>query len=269
MRPEAVSQTVEPVPTLAPQNSAVIPRRRSWAIFANRLSHRLGKHWLLVFSLGFGLLVGLPFLAPVLMHWGWTAPAKAIYSFYSFLCHQLPERSFFLFGPRLMLSIDDIQATHWNVTSIVILRRFIGTPELGWKVAWSDRMVAMFSSVLLFAWLWWPLRKRIRPLPIWGLVLLLLPMAVDGTAHMISDLAGLGQGFRDSNVWLAALTANQLPATFYAGDAIGSFNSVMRLLTGLLFGMGIVMFGFPYLYRYFRDEAAYLEAKFTRAGITL
>jgi hypothetical protein len=66
-------------------------------------------------------------------------------------------------------------------------------------------------------------------------------------AHTSSDLAGLGQGFRDSNAWLAALTNHAFPTAFYAGDAWGSFNSLMRLITGVLFGLGIVWFGYPYL----------------------
>ena len=33
---------------------------------------------------------------------------KLIYLFYSFQCHQLPQRSFFLFGPQLTYSIEQI-----------------------------------------------------------------------------------------------------------------------------------------------------------------
>jgi uncharacterized membrane protein len=238
-------------------------------IAAQRLSYRLCKYWFLVFAVGFGLWVGLPFLAPVFMHWGWILPAKAIYLVYSFLCHQLAERSFFLFGSKGMYSLNELQAAHVNVTSLLDLRQFIGTQALGWKVAWSDRMVAMFGGIWLFSLLWWPLRKRLRPIPWWLLGMLLLPMAVDGSTHFISDLAGLGQGFRDSNAWLAVLTNNRLPASFYAGDALGSFNSLMRLWTGLVFAVGIVFLGFPYLYVYFREMADYLRAKYLRAGIPL
>ena len=88
-----------------------------------------------------------------------------------------------------------------------------------------------------------------KPLPWWGLVLFLLPMAIDGGTHMFSDLAGIGQGFRDSNQWLAALTNNALPASFYAGDALGSFNCWMRILTGLLAGLGLAWFVFPYMFQ--------------------
>jgi hypothetical protein len=51
---------------------------------------------------------------------------------------------------------------------------------------------------------------------------------------------GIEEGFRAGNAWLAALTSNALPASFYAGDAWGSFNSLGRLLTGGLFGVGLV-----------------------------
>ncbi len=194
-----------------------------------------------------GVWVALPFLAPVAMHLGWVGLASLIYGFYSFQCHQLPERSFFLFGPQFTYSLPAIQEAFRNTTDAAVLRLFIGSPAMGWKVAWSDRMVAMYTSVIPFVLLWWPLRRRIRPLPWWGLALFLLPMALDGGTHLISDFAGLGQGFRDSNLWLATLTHDALPATFYAGEAWGSFNSIMRLLTGVLFAAGIVWYAFPRL----------------------
>ncbi len=77
----------------------------------------------------------------------------------------------------------------------------------------------------------------------------MLPMAIDGTSHLISDLPGVEQGFRSTNAWLAALTGNTLPAWFYVGDALGSFNSWMRLISGVLFGLGAVWFLFPILER--------------------
>jgi hypothetical protein len=92
-------------------------------------------------------------------------------------------------------------------------------------------------------------------------------MVLDGGTHFLSDLAGIGQGFRDGNVWLAALTGNVLPATFYAGDALGSFNSLMRIVTGLLFGLGVVWFAFPHLQRMFAEMVYNLEAKFNRAEV--
>jgi hypothetical protein len=89
-------------------------------------------------------------------------------------------------------------------------------------------------------------------------------MAIDGISHFIGDLSGIGQGFRDSNLWLAQLTKYTLPVTFYAGDAWGSFNAWMRLLTGIFFGIGVVWFGFPYLDQAFTESARSLQAKAKR-----
>ena len=80
-------------------------------------------------------------------------------------------------------------------------------------------------------------------------LVLLIPMVIDGVSHSISDLWGLGQGFRETNAWLAAITGNIFPATFYAGDTWGSFNSLMRLGTGLLAAFAVIFFVFPLIDR--------------------
>jgi uncharacterized membrane protein len=211
----------------------------------------LSRRWIALFALFYGGFVGLPFLAPVFMQLGWQNAGKAIYALYSLLCHQLPERSFFLFGPRFTYSLPEIQAAWQNTTNPLILRQFIGNADMGWKIAWSDRMISLYTSIWFFGLLWYPFRQKIKPLPWWGMALLSMPLAVDGLTHLISDLSGIGQGFRDSNAWLITLTSGVFPSTFYTGDAWGSFNSMMRLLTGSLFGLGVVWFGFPYL-----DQAA-------------
>ena len=87
---------------------------------------------------------------------------------------------------------------------------------------------------------------------------------------MISDLlAGVGDGFRYHNEWLAIITGHAFAPTFYAGDGLGSFNSWMRLLSGLFFGLGVVWLTFPYLHESFINAARTIEAKFERAGIPL
>jgi hypothetical protein len=95
--------------------------------------------------------------------------------------------------------------------------------------------------------MYWPLRGQVKQLPLWGFAVLALPMVLDGGSHAVSDFAGIGVGFRYHNDWLAALTNHVFPAAYYPGDAVGSFNAWMRLLTGLLFSLGAVWLGFPYL----------------------
>lgn len=206
-------------------------------------------NWIFIFLLVYGVWVFAPFLAPVFMQAGWGNTGKALYLFYSFFCHQLPERSFFFFGEKTMYSLSEIQAGWQNTANPMILRQFIGNETMGWKVAWSDRMISFYTSIWLFTLLWYPFRHKVKTLNWWGFALLLLPMALDGGTHMVSDLAGIGNGFRDTNAWLAVLTNNALPTAFYSGDALGSFNSLMRFITGLLAGLAIVWLAFPYVFQ--------------------
>jgi uncharacterized membrane protein len=209
----------------------------------------MSRNWFGIFLVIYGLWVFTPFLAPVFMQIGWTGAGRAVYFIYSFFCHQLPERSFFWFGEKVMYSLSEIQSAWQDTNNPMLLRKFIGNESMGWKVAWSDRMIWFYTSVWFFALLWHPLRRKIQPIAWWGLIILLLPIAVDGITHAVNDFAGIGQGFRDTNTWLAELTNNALPATFYAGDALGSFNSIMRFITGLLAGLGIVWLAFPYMFQ--------------------
>lgn len=75
-------------------------------------------------------------------------------------------------------------------------------------------MVYMYVAPLLIAIVYGFLQERgpVRPLSMWAFFALLLPMALDGGTHWLSDFAGIGQGFRDSNLWLAILTNYIFPA---------------------------------------------------------
>ena len=219
------------------------------SVAPDRLTQILTRHWLFWVNLVLALWAGLAWLAPVFMHIGWTRPAQMIYAIYGLFCHQLPQRSWFLFGPRLTPSLAEIQAASGASAGLFTLRDFIGTPAMGWKLAWSDRMVSFYGTLFLFGLIYALLRGRTKGLR-WPLAIaLLLPMALDGFSHAISDLWGIGSGFRDSNAWLAVLTGGALTATFYAGDAWGSFNSLARLGTGLLAAFALVFWLYPFVDR--------------------
>lgn len=208
------------------------------------------NHWLLTFNTSWGIFVTLPWLAPIFMHLGWTWPGRAVYFIYNFFCHQLPERSWFLFGPHFSYPQPTI-AEAWGrplsaISNELIRRQFIGTPELGWKVAWSDRMVAMYVSIFVFGLVYALLRElgwHPRGIPWWGFIVLILPLAFDGTTHLINDALRLD--FRQTNEWAAILTNYAFPLDFYAGDMFGSLNSVLRIISGLCFGLGVVGFLWP------------------------
>src|SRR3990170_919902 len=246
---------------MAHQAIAVRPARRS-----ERFVLWLSERWLLIFSVVYGAFVIAPWLAPVFMKIGLTGLGNAIYFVYQFFCHQLPERSFFLFGSQPMYSLQQIGAV-WPIDDASVLRQFVGSSEFGWKVAYSDRMMAMYTALWIAAMIFGPLRRRLGPLPIWAYLLMIVPMTIDGSTHFISDLAGVGKGFRETNAWLAQLTGNALPASFYADNALGSFNSWMRLLTGVLFGIASAWLAFPYAEAAFVEVRETLESKFRRMGL--
>jgi uncharacterized membrane protein len=243
---------------------------RSNAVLLNKALYWLSRHWLFAISLILIVFNGLPWLAPLFMEQGWERAGNAIYLIYSVLCHQMPQRSFFLFGSSPMISLETVQSIWQDTGNPLVLRQFVGDTAVGWKVAWSDRMVYMYTSPLLFGFAFWPLRRRLKPLSLWGFLLFLLPMAVDGTTHILSELfSGIGGGFRYTNGWLAALTNDAFPATFYVGDSFGSFNAWMRLLTGILFGLGVVWFAYPRLHLTFNETANKISLKFQKAKIRL
>jgi hypothetical protein len=82
------------------------------------------------------------------------------------------------------------------------LRWFVGTPELGWKVAWSDRMVPLYTPLFPGA-LAYALAGRRWPRLRWSWKLLLpyLPLFIDGLSHAVDDIFRLG--IRTGNAWLA------------------------------------------------------------------
>src|SRR6266508_306324 len=113
--------------------SSTIPRsslQTRRIILLKRIVLGLARHWLFFVNVLVSIWVCLPWLAPVMMHLGWTSAAKTIYLIYSFQCHQLPERSFFLFGRQAMYSLAEIQAAWQPTNDPFILRQFIGNFEM-------------------------------------------------------------------------------------------------------------------------------------------
>ncbi len=244
-------------------------REKSAAAIANRMVYWLSRNWLLIFMLGWGILIGLPWLAPVFMKLGWTGAAKVIYLLYALECHQLPERSYFLFGSKMTYSLAEIQAVWQPTNNPLILRQFLGNEQMGWKVAWCERTTWWYGSIWITALAYRFLRRQMPTFTLRALVLWALPMALDGGTHFISDLIEFGNSFRDNNAWLAMLTNHIFPSAFYAGDAFGSFNLWMRMITGVVLGIAVVWFAFPQVEAAMNDLVQRIELKFRKAGLSL
>ncbi len=73
------------------------------------------------------------------------------------------------------------------------------------------------------------LRRWIAPTPLWVAGLLLLPMLLDGGMHLLDDLLMLGlRG---------------------GGDGVGTLNFALRMLSGLLCGVAVLVVLYPRLER--------------------
>lgn len=179
---------------------------QSLTVYGDRFSAWFGRHWLAVFNTAVALYVLLPILAPTLMQAGLTTPARAIYTLYSPMCHQMATRSFFLFGeqpayPRELAGtgLTPLEAYTADIPEFagidpddwgryfLAARRFVGNEQMGYKMALCERDIAIYSFVLLGGLVYGLLRsqRRVRPLPILLFILIgLTPIALDGFSQL-------------------------------------------------------------------------------------
>ena len=181
-------------------NSQITGWKRDLVLFMDRQIYRLSKRWLAVFNLLVGIYVLLPILAPVLLASGAPQLGYLIHILYRPACHQLPERSFFLFGPQLTYTLDELWARGAISESDTILTRpkFLGSPEIGYKLALCERDIALYGGLFLSGLLFGLIRKRLEPLSLLGYGLCLLPLAIDGGTQLIM--------LRESNWILRVIT---------------------------------------------------------------
>jgi uncharacterized membrane protein len=111
------------------------------------------------------------------MKLGWTGLAKIIYLIYTLECHQLPERSYFLFGQKMTYSLSEIQAAWQPTNNPLILRQFVGNQQMGWKVAWCERTTWWYGSIWVTTLVYSYIRRHLSPLTFRAFVLSALPMA--------------------------------------------------------------------------------------------
>jgi uncharacterized membrane protein len=193
-----------------------LERAERLTIFFDKLVLALAKHWLLLVNLVIAVYGGLPLLAPILMGAGYTQLSKIIYTIYRPLCHQLPQRSFFLFGPQLAYSLETLQELLGPemLATDSLASTFIGNAALGYKMAYCQRDTAMYGSMLLAGMVFGLVRRRLRPIPFTLYLIFLVPLAIDGLAQLLTSYESTWQ---------------------------------LRTITGGLSGMATVWFAYPYL----------------------
>lgn len=172
----------------------------------NSTVHAVARHWLLLANTVMALYTALPFSAPVLMARGHTQAAQFVHTCFRLFCHQLPERSFFLFGPQLTYTLGELE----RVIGSNVPLRYVGDPALGYKTSVCQRDLATYLATLFAGLVFALVRRRLRPLPMRAFILLCAPMAVDGFGQLLMlwdstwwSRAGSGALFGAACVWLA------------------------------------------------------------------
>ena len=159
------------------------------------------RHWLLFVNLAFLFYVVFAVLAPVFMHLGWERLGKGLYLAYRPFCHQLPERSFFLFGQKWAYTLNELYSHGLSPTSSMWQRRlYVGSPEVGYKMAFCQRDLAIYGTFALGGMIYGATRRYWRPLPWRWYLLSLAPLALDGLTQLF--------GMRVSSPLLRVITGS-------------------------------------------------------------
>ncbi len=151
----------------------------------DRFMHQMGNflldQWANIFTVMLGLLVLTAISIPILSYLGLDSIAKPLFFSLHYVCAQIPSHSFYLLGHQLGL---------------------------------CARNFSIYTSMFLGSLVFSLSKKRLPGIPWWLWVLLMLPMAWDGTTQMF--------GLREST-W------------------------VLRVITGTLFGLGSIWFVLPFM----------------------
>ena len=166
-----------------PSHFAYSPRRQTLDRVMNSTGRFVGNflidHWATMITYALGILVFAALSVPFLSYFGLDAISKQIFFALHMVCAQIPSHSFYIFGHQLGMCARNFS---------IYASMFIGS------------LIFVLSN------------KRIPGIPWWLWILMILPMALDGTTQMF--------GLREST-W------------------------ELRILTGTLFGLGNVWFALP------------------------
>jgi len=220
----------------------------------------ISRHYLLLLNLLMFIYVGLPFLAPTLMEFNATGPARVIYTMYSPLCHQFAFRSFFLFGEQPYYPLKEAGLTGIKTldqitglqdlsnpysVSRLSARQFIGNPTVGFKVGLCERDVAIYGAIFIFGIIYGLTKRKLPPLH-WTLWILigLGPIGLDGFSQLFSQF---------NWPWLVAYLPYRESTPF------------LRVFTGFVFGFMTAWFAYPNIEESMRETRQIFIKKFAAA----
>src|SRR5947207_3904918 len=154
------------------------PKKGLWKVL-DRLTDFLMEYWAHIVTIVLGSLVLCAISIPFLSYLGLDSIAKPIFFSLHLVCAQIPAHSFYIFGHQLGL---------------------------------CERNFSIYTSMFIGSLIFVLTKKRMRGIPWWFWILMMMPMALDGMTQMF--------GWRESD-W------------------------ILRIVTGTLFGAGNVWFALP------------------------
>jgi uncharacterized membrane protein len=117
----------------------------------DRHIYRFARRWLLVFNIVAFVLASMPFVIPFLASQGYETLASWLFTTFGLMCHQMPERSFTLFGEQMAL---------------------------------CHRMSSIYAASFVGGITYALVRNRLPPLSFRALFLFSVPMALDGFTQL-------------------------------------------------------------------------------------
>lgn len=147
--------------------------------FFQWLGDFLTEQWANIITTFLGIIVAIAIAIPFLSYFGLDSIAKPLFYSLHYVCAQIPSHSFYILGHQLGL---------------------------------CARNFSIYASMFIMSLIFSLSKKRLPGIPWWLWVLMILPMALDGTTQMF--------GLREST-W------------------------ILRVITGTLFGVGSIWFALP------------------------
>jgi uncharacterized membrane protein len=236
------------------QKSAETAKPRRVVIFLDRGVFWLSKHWLAILNTLALLYVGLPILSAVLLYLGVEGPGKLIQTIYGPpVCHQIPQRSWFLFGEKPAYSMDELMAyveietssAQWQSVEAIYYVIGYGDATIGYKIPLCQRCIAIYGTISVAGLVYVLLRHRwkVHPIPWWVYVAFgIVPIGLDGGYQWLTYALNI------------MLSNPPIP--------IHETTPALRTITGALFGLMTTWLAYPHVQDAMDDFRITLQKRF-------
>lgn len=166
-----------------PTNVAFNRKKTTFQRMVDSIGNFLLEYWAHTVTALLGLVVAIAIAIPFLSYFGLESISAPLFYALHYVCAQVPSHSFYIYGHQMGL---------------------------------CARNFSIYTSMFLGSLIFVLSKKRLPGIPWWVWILMMLPMALDGTTQMF--------GLRESS-------------------------GILRIVTGTLFGLGNIWFALPLMHK--------------------